>query len=38
MVMPMHRRDSDPAEFKRKVESRSDIKVVIMSEGEELTI
>jgi len=38
MAMPMHRRDSDPAEFKRKVESRSDIKVVVMSEGEELTI
>jgi len=38
MAMPMHRKDSDPAEFKRKVESRSDIKVVVMSEGEELTI
>jgi L-ascorbate metabolism protein UlaG (beta-lactamase superfamily) len=37
MVMPMHRRDSDPMDFKRKVESRSDIKVIVMSEGEEIT-
>ena len=37
MVMPMHRRDSDPMDFKRKVESRSGIRVVVTSEGEELT-
>ncbi|KON29792.1 hypothetical protein AC482_05600 [miscellaneous Crenarchaeota group-15 archaeon DG-45] len=38
MAMPMHLRDADPEEFKRKVEGRSDIKVVIMREGEELAI
>ncbi len=38
MVMPMHRRESDPMEFKEKVENRSDIKVIVMGEGEELSL
>lgn len=38
MVMPMHWRDSDPMEFKKKVEARSGLKVVVMKEGEELTL
>ena len=38
MVMPMHCGDSDPMEFKEKVESRSDLKVIVMKEGEELTL
>ena len=38
IVMPMHRRDSDPMEFKKKVESQSTIEVIIMSEGEELSL
>jgi len=38
MVMPMHWRSSDPREFKRKVEARSDLRVVMMEEGEEITL
>jgi len=38
MVIPMHWRDSDPMEFKKKVEARSGLKVVVMKEGEELTL
>jgi L-ascorbate metabolism protein UlaG (beta-lactamase superfamily) len=38
MAMPVHWRGSDPMEFKERVESRSDIKVVVLQEGEELTI
>jgi L-ascorbate metabolism protein UlaG (beta-lactamase superfamily) len=38
MVMPMHWRSSDPQEFKRKVEARTDLKVVLMEEGEETTL
>jgi L-ascorbate metabolism protein UlaG (beta-lactamase superfamily) len=38
MVMPMHWMDSDPQEFKEKVESRSDLKVIVKEEGEEFTI
>ena len=38
IAMPMHRRDSDPMEFKKKVESKSDIGVIVMREGEELTL
>lgn len=38
MVMPMHRRDSDPMEFKEKVEAGSDLKVIVMKEGEELSL
>ena len=38
MAMPVHWRDSDPKEFKAKVEARSDLKVVMMQEGETLTL
>jgi L-ascorbate metabolism protein UlaG (beta-lactamase superfamily) len=38
MVMPMHWRSSDHQEFKRKVEARTDLKVVLMEEGEETTL
>jgi len=38
MVMPMHWRDSDPEEFKAKVEARSDLKVILMQAGETLTL
>ena len=34
----MHWRSADPWEFKRKIETRSDLKVVLMEEGEELTL
>ena len=38
MVMPIHWRDSDPEEFKAKVEARSDLKVILMQTGETLTL
>jgi L-ascorbate metabolism protein UlaG (beta-lactamase superfamily) len=38
MVMPMHWRTSDPREFKHKVEARSDLKVLLLEEGEEITL
>ncbi|MFB0543599.1 MAG: MBL fold metallo-hydrolase [Candidatus Bathyarchaeia archaeon] len=38
MVMPMHRRDADVGEFKRLVEEKSDTKVVVLGEGEELEL
>ena len=38
IVMPMHWRDSDPMEFKKKVEARSGLRVVVMKEGEELSL
>ena len=38
IAMPMHRRNSDPMEFKAKVENRSKIKVIVMREGEELIL
>jgi L-ascorbate metabolism protein UlaG (beta-lactamase superfamily) len=38
MVMPMHWRESDPKEFKRKVEEKSDLQVLIMSEGQEIEL
>lgn len=37
VAMPMHRRDTDPMEFKEKVESRSNVKVLVMEEGEEIS-
>lgn len=37
-AMPLHRRDTDPMEFKEKVESRSDVLVLVMDEGEEITL
>ena len=38
MVMPMHWKDSDPQEFKEKVDARSDINVIVMEDGEEITL
>ena len=34
VVIPMHRLDTDQAEFKKRVESSSDIKVVLLKPGE----
>jgi len=34
-VIPMHRWDSDPEVFRRKVEESSDIKVILLNPGEE---
>jgi L-ascorbate metabolism protein UlaG (beta-lactamase superfamily) len=38
VVMPMHRWDTRPEEFKRAVEADSKIKVIILREGEEYLI
>jgi L-ascorbate metabolism protein UlaG (beta-lactamase superfamily) len=38
IVVPMHWRESDPMEFKKKVEDRMDLKVLVMKEGEELEL
>ena len=38
MVVPMHWRESDPQEFRRKVEARSNLKVLVMSDGQEITL
>jgi len=37
-VMPMHRRDTDITEFKKRVEERSETRVLAMKEGEELVL
>jgi len=37
-VVPMHRWDTDPQEFKERVEARSKVKVVLLKEGEEFKI
>jgi len=38
IAIPMHLKGADPAAFREKVESQSDIKVVILGEGEEYTL
>jgi len=38
VVIPMHRWDTDPEEFRRKVEAASDIKVVLLKPGETYTL
>jgi L-ascorbate metabolism protein UlaG (beta-lactamase superfamily) len=38
IAIPMHLKGADPIVFKEKVESQSDIKVVILGEGEEYTL
>lgn len=38
VVIPMHRWDTNPEVFKKKVESKSKIKVVILKSGERLEI
>ena len=34
IVMPMHNRETDPEEFKEKLEASSNIKVVVLKGGE----
>ena len=38
IAIPMHMWDTDPQEFKRKVEAKSKINVVVMEKGEELQL
>lgn len=38
VVIPMHRWNTDPEEFRRKVEATSDIKVVLLKPGETYTL
>lgn len=35
VAVPMHRWDTDPGEFKSKVESKSNVEVVLLKQGEE---
>lgn len=37
-VIPMHRWDTDPQEFKERVEAKSKIEVILLKEGEEFKI
>ena len=37
-VIPMHRWDTNPEEFKKKVEANSNIKAVVLREGEEYRV
>jgi len=38
IVIPMHRWDTNPEEFKKKVETSSNVKVVILQEGREYKV
>jgi L-ascorbate metabolism protein UlaG (beta-lactamase superfamily) len=38
IVVPMHRWDTNPEEFKKKVEANSNIKVMVLQEGEEFQL
>jgi len=38
IVIPMHRWNTDPEEFKKKVETESGIKVMVLREGEEYQV
>ena len=38
IVIPMHRWDTNPEEFKKKVEANSNVKVVMLREGEEYQV
>ncbi|MDD1764419.1 MAG: MBL fold metallo-hydrolase, partial [Candidatus Methanomethyliaceae archaeon] len=38
IVVPMHRLSTNPADFKKRVEGRSSIKVVLLREGEEIQL
>ena len=38
IVIPMHRWDTNPEEFKKKVEANSNIKVMVLREGEEFQL
>ena len=37
-AIPMHRWDTDPEEFRKKVEANSNIKIVVLREGEEYQV
>jgi len=37
-VFPMHRWETDPNEFKEKVEVKSNVKVIVLKEGEEFNL
>lgn len=38
IAIPMHRWDTDPKEFKKRVEASSDVKVVVLRKGEEYRV
>ena len=38
VAIPMHRWDTNPEEFRKKVEAKSDIKVVLLKEGQEYEV
>jgi L-ascorbate metabolism protein UlaG (beta-lactamase superfamily) len=38
IVIPMHRWDTNPEEFKKKVEANSNVKVLMLKEGEEYQV
>jgi L-ascorbate metabolism protein UlaG (beta-lactamase superfamily) len=38
VAIPIHRWDTDPEEFRKKVEANSDIRVVVLSKGEEFQV
>jgi L-ascorbate metabolism protein UlaG (beta-lactamase superfamily) len=38
VAIPMHRWDTNPQEFRKKVEAKSDIKVVLLKEGQEYEV
>jgi L-ascorbate metabolism protein UlaG (beta-lactamase superfamily) len=38
IAIPMHRRDTNPEEFKEKVEANSNVKVVILQKGEKYPV
>ncbi|MDH5753926.1 MAG: MBL fold metallo-hydrolase [Candidatus Bathyarchaeota archaeon] len=38
IVIPMHRWDTDPEEFKKRVEATSNVKVVVLRKGEEYQV
>jgi len=37
-ALPMHRWETDPQEFKEKVEAKSNVKVIVLKEGEEFNL
>jgi L-ascorbate metabolism protein UlaG (beta-lactamase superfamily) len=37
-AIPMHRWDTDPQEFKKRAEAKSNVKVVLLKDGEEFKI
>jgi L-ascorbate metabolism protein UlaG (beta-lactamase superfamily) len=38
VAIPIHRWDTDPEEFRKRVEANSDIRVVVLSKGEEFQV